>query len=64
MQFSGTLKELWGTLVGAPRTVAAGRSDQFAGRILKKRGACAQEADQQIEEFMRRNRNWWNITGR
>jgi len=64
MQFSGKLKEQWGRLAGDPRSVAAGRSDRFAGRILEQRGIAAQEADRQLEDFMRRNRNWWDLTER
>ena len=64
MQFSGTLKERWGRLAGNSRAVAAGKSDQFAGRILEQRGVSAQEADRQLADFMRRNRNWWDLSGR
>ena len=64
MQFSGNLKEKWGRLAGDPRTVAAGRSDRFAGRILEQRGLSAAESDRQLAEFMRRNRNWWDLSGR
>ena len=64
MQFSGTLKEQWGRLAGDPRALAAGKSDRFAGKILEQRGISAQEADRQLEDFMRRNRNWWDLSGR
>ena len=64
MQFRGTLKKHWGRLSGNPRAVAAGKSDQFAGRILEQRGLSAQEADRQLEDFMRRNRNWWDLSSR
>jgi uncharacterized protein YjbJ (UPF0337 family) len=63
-QVSGRLKEHWGTLNGDPRAVAAGTRDRLAGRIQEQRGIAKQEADQQLEDFMRRNRNWWNLTGR
>jgi len=55
MQFSGQLKEQWGRLAGDPRAAAAGRSDRFAGRILEQRGIAAQEADRQLDDFMRRS---------
>jgi len=64
IQVSGTLKEYWGRLAGDPRAVAAGKSDRFAGRILEQRGISAQEADRQLADFMRRNRNWWDLSGR
>ena len=64
MQVSGKLKEQWGRLARDPRAVAAGKSDRFAGRILEQRGISAQEADRQLAEFMRRNRNWWDLSRR
>jgi uncharacterized protein YjbJ (UPF0337 family) len=64
MQFSGRLREKLGRLTGDSNTVAAGRSDQFAGRILEQRGMAAQEADRQLRDFMRRNRNWWDLSRR
>ena len=64
IQFRGTLKVQWGILSGDPRAVAAGKSDQFAGRILEQRGLSAQEADRQLQDFMRRNRNWWDLSRR
>ena len=64
LQFSGTLKEQWGRLTGDPRAVNAGKSDRFAGRILEQRGLSSQEANRQLDDFMRRNRNWWDLTGR
>jgi uncharacterized protein YjbJ (UPF0337 family) len=64
MQFSGRLREKLGRLTGDPRTAAAGRSDCFAGRILEQRGIAAQEADRQLRDFLRRNRNWRNLSQR
>jgi uncharacterized protein YjbJ (UPF0337 family) len=64
MQFSGTVKEQWGRLAGDPHVVAAGRSDRFAGRILEQRGISSQEAARQLDDFMRRNRNWWDLSAR
>lgn len=64
LQFSGTLKEQWGKLTGDRLAVNAGKSDRFAGRILEQRGISAQEANRQLADFMRRNRNWWDLTGR
>ena len=64
LQFSGTLKEQWGRITGDRLAVNAGKSDRFAGRILEQRGLSSQEADRQLDDFMRRNRNWWDLTGR
>ena len=64
MQLGGSLKVQWGRLTGDASTVASGTSDRFAGRILEQRGLSAQESQRQLTDFMRRNRNWWNLTGR
>lgn len=64
LQISGTLKEQWGKLTGDPLAVNAGKSDQFAGRILEQRGISAQQANRQLNDFMRRNRHWSDLTGR
>jgi len=64
MQVTGKMKEQWGRLAGDARTVNAGKSDCYAGRVLEQRGISAQEAQRQLSEFMRRNRNWWDLSGR
>ena len=63
-QTSGKAKQWWGRLTGNPGAIAAGARDLFAGRNQEQRGFSKQEADRQIEEFMNRNRNWWNLPGR
>ncbi len=59
----GRLKETWGAIVRDPRAMAAGRRDQIAGRVQEQRGLSRQRADRQLEEFMRRNRNWSDLSG-
>ena len=63
-QFSGKVKEHWGTLTDDPLAVAAGTRDRFAGRIEEQTGILKQEADRQLEDFMRRNRRWWDLSRR
>ncbi|OGI47394.1 MAG: general stress protein CsbD [Candidatus Muproteobacteria bacterium RBG_16_65_34] len=63
-QFSGKVKEQWGTLTDDPHAVAAGTRDRLAGRIQERRGISKQEADRQIEDFMSRNRNWRDLSRR
>jgi uncharacterized protein YjbJ (UPF0337 family) len=58
MQFSGQVKEQWGTLMHDQLTVAAGTRDQIAGRMQKQRGLLKQAANLQLEDFISRNRNW------
>jgi uncharacterized protein YjbJ (UPF0337 family) len=64
MQCSGTLKERWGTLTGDARALAVGTRERLAGRAEEQRGAARQEADRQLEDFLRRNRNWWDLSRR
>jgi uncharacterized protein YjbJ (UPF0337 family) len=61
-QFSGKAKEQWGTLTDDPLAVAAGKRDRLAGRTQEQRGISRQEADRHFEDFMNRNRNWWDLS--
>ena len=63
LQLSGRFKEQFGRLAGDPGTMAAGRRERFAGRVLKQRGISRQEADRQLADFMRRNRNYRDLSG-
>jgi uncharacterized protein YjbJ (UPF0337 family) len=57
------MKEVWGALSGDPYASAAGRRDRLAGKIQEQRGLSRQKADRQLEDFMTRNRNWWDLSG-
>ena len=61
-QFSGKVKEQWGTFANDPLAVTAGTRDQIAGRIQNQYGTSKQEADRQLHDFMIRNRNWRDLT--
>ena len=61
-QFSGKVKEQWGTLTADPLAVAAGARDRLVGRIQEQRGISKEKADRQLEDFMSRNRNWWDLS--
>jgi uncharacterized protein YjbJ (UPF0337 family) len=63
-QFSGKVKEQWGTLTEDPHAVAAGRHGWLAGRVQEQRGISKQEAARQLEDFMSRNRNWRDLSRR
>lgn len=58
-QLAGKMKEFCGNLTGDPLIAAAGRRDQFAGRVQERRGNSKQQAARQLRDFMRRNRNWF-----
>ena len=61
-QFRGKAKERWGTLTGDPVAAAAGARDRLLGEIQEQRGASKEEADRQLDEFLRRNRNWSDLS--
>jgi uncharacterized protein YjbJ (UPF0337 family) len=61
-QIGGSVKERWGALTGDPRIVAAGKRSQISGRVEEQRGIARQRAERQLEDFMRRNRNWQDLS--
>ena len=63
-QLSGKLKQLWGSLAQSPDAAAAGARDRMIGRLQEQRGASKQQADRQLEDFLRRNRKWWDLARR
>ena len=60
-QFSGKAKEQWGAFTDDPLVTATGTRDRLAGRIQEQRGIAQQDAEQQLEDFMNRHRNWRNL---
>ena len=63
-QFSGKAKEQWGTLAGDPFAIDASVRDQLLGKIQEQRGAAKEEADRQLTDFIKRNRNWSDLSRR
>jgi uncharacterized protein YjbJ (UPF0337 family) len=61
-QFKGTLKKQWGTLISDPHAIAAGARDRLLGEIQAQRGVSKEEADRQLADFQRRNRNWSDLS--
>ncbi len=57
-QFSGSLREQWGKLLGDESGVNAGRRDRLAGNIQVRHGDSQEEAERQVRDFLYRNRNW------
>jgi uncharacterized protein YjbJ (UPF0337 family) len=57
-QATGKMKEHWGILSRDPYVADAGRRDQLFGRIQERRGNSREEFSRQLQDFMRRNRNW------
>jgi uncharacterized protein YjbJ (UPF0337 family) len=52
-EFKGKVKERWGKLTDDDLEVVEGRRDQLAGQIRKRYGLAKDEADRQIEDWMR-----------
>jgi uncharacterized protein YjbJ (UPF0337 family) len=63
-QFIGKAKERWGTFAGDPFAIDAGVRDQLLGKIQQQRGASKEEADRQLTDFIKRNRNWSDLSRR
>ena len=61
-QLGGTVTERWGTLIGNPFVVAAGRRDRLMGRLQAQRAALKQQADRQLTEFISQNRDWKTLS--
>lgn len=57
-QVSGAVKAQWGALVNDPLAVDAGIRDRLAGKILEQRAISRQDAERNLQQFLRRNRNW------
>jgi uncharacterized protein YjbJ (UPF0337 family) len=52
-QYSGKVKEKWGKLTDDDLTIIHGRRDQLIGKIQKRYGIMKQEAEDQVDEFVR-----------
>ena len=64
MQLRGRAKQQWGELAGDPLAVAAGTRDRLFGSIQERRGISKRDSELQLEDFMIRNRNWWDLSRR
>jgi len=60
-QVAGKVKERWGILARDPFVADAGIREQFVGRIQERRGNSHEESARQLRDFMRRNRNWYQL---
>lgn len=58
-QFKGKIKEQWGKLTDDDLDVAAGRRDQFLGRIQERHGIAREEAEKQLAEWESRNKDFY-----
>jgi uncharacterized protein YjbJ (UPF0337 family) len=63
-QLMGKAKEQWGTFTSDPFAIDAGVRDRLLGKIQEQRGAREREADRQLTDFVKRNRNWSDLSRR
>jgi len=56
---AGKVHELWGEFTDDPKLVNAGRHEQIMGKTQQHSGIAKEQAEQQLKEFMQRNRNWY-----
>jgi uncharacterized protein YjbJ (UPF0337 family) len=54
----GYLEVRWGLLTNDPQAIAAGSRDQRTGKNLERIGISRENAARQLDEFLKRNRNW------
>lgn len=58
-QFKGKAKEQWGKLTDDDLDVVAGKRDQLVGRIQERYGIAKDVAERQIDEWARRDDEYW-----
>ncbi|MDX2235910.1 MAG: CsbD family protein [Hyphomonadaceae bacterium] len=54
-QLRGAAQKQWGKLTDDDMAVARGSRDEFVGRVKERYGIAKEEAERQVDEFMRRN---------
>ncbi len=52
-QYSGRIREKWGLLTEDDLDVVAGKRDQLIGRIQERYGIARDEAQRQVDEWLR-----------
>ena len=52
-QYKGAVKEKWGELTDSDLDVIAGKRDQLIGRIQERYGVTKEQAQREVEEYVR-----------
>ena len=52
-QTTGKVKEKWGKLTDDDVQMISGKRDQFVGRVQERYGIAKEEAERQVDEFVR-----------
>ena len=58
-QFKGKAKEQWGKLTDDDLDVVSGKRDQLVGRIQERYGIAKDVAEKQIDEWAKRDDEYW-----
>lgn len=53
-QMKGSVQTQWGKLTDDDLTVARGSRDQFVGRVKERYGVAKEEAERQVDDFMKK----------
>lgn len=54
-QLKGSAQKQWGKLTDDDLAVARGSRDEFVGRVKERYGIAKEEAERQVDDFMRRH---------
>ena len=57
-QFKGKVKEQWGKLTDDDLQMVEGKQDQLIGRLQERYGIAREEAERQIRDFLKQNRDF------
>jgi len=57
-QFKGKVKEQWGKLTDDDLQIVQGKQDQLIGRLQERYGIAREEAERQIRDFLKQNRDF------
>lgn len=55
MQLKGKVQEQWGKLTDNDLTIAQGKIEVLAGRVQERYGVEKEEAQRQVDEFMKKH---------
>ena len=54
-QITGKVQEQWGKLTNDDMDVIAGKKDQFMGKLQERHGLAKDAAEEQLNDFQKRN---------
>jgi uncharacterized protein YjbJ (UPF0337 family) len=62
-QYKGSFKEKWGKLTDSDLDVVAGKRDQLVGKVQERYGIAKEEAQKEVDEYVRTMRAEDEATG-